>query len=107
VVIAEALASGVPVITTRETPWREIAERRCGWWIEVGDEPLAAALREAMALSDEARGQMGTRGRRLVEERYSSAGVAERMMRLYAWLLHQGPLPDFVDVDWRTASEGQ
>ena len=98
VAIAEALASGVPVITTRGTPWRAIEEKRCGWWIEGGAAPLAAALREAMALSDEARSQMGTRGRQLIEEEYSPARAAGQMLQLYAWLLRRGPRPDFVDV---------
>src|SRR5437899_984244 len=32
--IAEALAHGVPVITTKGTPWREMELRQCGWWID-------------------------------------------------------------------------
>jgi glycosyltransferase involved in cell wall biosynthesis len=99
VVVAEALASGVPAITTRETPWQAIEEKRCGWWIEVGDAPLAGALREAMALPDHARREMGTRGRRFVEEEYAPAGVAARMIELYGWLLRGGSRPQFVNVD--------
>jgi glycosyltransferase involved in cell wall biosynthesis len=97
-VVAEALASGVPVITTKETPWRAIDQHRCGWWIDVGDAPLAAALRMAIALSDEERSQMGARGRALIGQEYSAHSVAARMMGVYAWLLHKGPRPEWVVV---------
>ena len=54
-VVIEALAHGVSVITTKGTPWRELEERKCGWWIDIGVEPLACALKEAMALTDDER----------------------------------------------------
>ena len=60
-VIAEALSCGVPVVTTRATPWEELETHRCGWWIETGAEPLMKALRAAMALSDAERIEMGLR----------------------------------------------
>ncbi|MBM4165092.1 MAG: glycosyltransferase, partial [Lentisphaerae bacterium] len=70
-VVPEALASGVPVICTKGAPWGELVTARCGWWVEVGVEPLAEALREAMALGDEERREMGRQGRRLVQARYT------------------------------------
>src|SRR5258708_4177837 len=69
-VIAEALSCGVPVITTRATPWGELEEYRCGWWIELGVEPLGWALREATGLPREVLREMGERGRELVQKRY-------------------------------------
>jgi glycosyltransferase involved in cell wall biosynthesis len=91
--IAEALASGVPVITTRGTPWEDLAQCRCGWWEEVGVAPLSRALREAMNLTAKERGEMGRRGRELVEQKYSWRRVAAEMKSLYAWLLNQGDRP--------------
>ena len=32
IVVAEALASGTPAVTTMGTPWSELESRRCGWW---------------------------------------------------------------------------
>jgi glycosyltransferase involved in cell wall biosynthesis len=94
--IAEALASALPVITTRGTPWRELIERRCGWWEEVGVAPLARALREATSLSDDSRMEMGQRGRELVAEKYSWSRVAKEMKSVYGWLIGQGERPDCV-----------
>ena len=83
IVVAEALWAGVPVITTKGTPWRELGERKCGWWIETGAEPLAEALKKAMALSDVERAEMGERGRKLVEEKYTWDAVVKAMVEGY------------------------
>lgn len=56
---------------------------RCGWWIDIGVEPLAAALSEAFSISDAARGAMGMNGRRLVESKYTWPAVAEIMATEY------------------------
>jgi glycosyltransferase involved in cell wall biosynthesis len=87
IVVAEALAAGVPAITTKGTPWKELETHQCGWWVDIGAEPLAAALREAMGLSDDERREMGLRGRRLVEERYSWPRIAADMKSVYDWML--------------------
>lgn len=99
VVVAEALASSVPVITTRAAPWSSLAERGCGWWTETGVEPLADAIREAADLPDADRRAMGARGRRLVAERFAWPAIARRMLAVYAWLAGAGPAPDCVRRD--------
>ena len=129
-VVAEALAAGVPVIATKATPWAELqgnsasskvrefgssivpgseikelvdeSDRarkqqnfrtlelqnsrtsRCGWWVEVGVEPLADALGEAMSLTDEQRSLMGENGRRLVEAKYDWKTIAKQMEKVYS-----------------------
>jgi len=95
-VIAEALAAGVHVVTTKGTPWEELHTHRCGWWIDIGVEPLAAALREAVALSDEQRRNMGRRGRRLVEENYGWPKIGRDMKAVYGWVLGRDPMPECV-----------
>jgi glycosyltransferase involved in cell wall biosynthesis len=139
IVVAEALACGVPVITTKGAPWSELlgnsdnslvhncdsalvdsnvvdakvpngkgataelctkaltnsrtnelaTSGRCGWWVDVGVEPLAEALLEAMSLTDTERREMGQNGRRLVEAKYHWAGIAERMAGVYEALLKE------------------
>ena len=98
-VVAEALASAVPVITTRAAPWSSLAERGCGWWTEAGVEPLTAAIREAAGLPDDRRREMGARGRRLVAERFAWPAIARRMLEVYRWLAGAGPAPDCVRRD--------
>jgi glycosyltransferase involved in cell wall biosynthesis len=134
IVVAEALACGVPVIATKGAPWSELLGNsdhsslvhycvsslvadgqqtigsgqsavgsdsthalmnsrtnelvsRAGWWVDVGVEPLAEALREALSLTDEERRIMGENGRRLVEAKYRWKSVAERMAVVYSGCL--------------------
>lgn len=83
IVIAESLASGTPVITTKGAPWPELEEWNCGWWVERDVASFVRALDEFLKFSVEELEQMGRNGRRLVEARYSSRKVAEEMVRLY------------------------
>lgn len=86
IVVAEALASGTPVITTHGTPWNELNERQCGWWIPVGTEALVEAFKEFLLCDETKLKNMGHNGRVLVEEKYSSGNVAERFMWIYKGL---------------------
>jgi glycosyltransferase involved in cell wall biosynthesis len=95
IVVAEALGHGVPVITTRGAPWAELETHRCGWWIDIGEEPLVKAMHEAMAMSDEARREMGARGRELAQ-RYEWTGIAQQLHAAYRWLLGQQERPDCI-----------
>jgi len=140
IAVAEALACGVPVITTKGAPWSELLGNsdsskvlkcesakvgetegmqsavavnsqqsqdmcqndfrtlelsnfrtsRCGWWVDIGVEPLAAALREAMSLTDEERHLMGKNGRRLVEAKYRWEEVAKQMVAVYEKCVNAG-----------------
>ncbi len=94
--IAEALACGLPVITTKGAPWHGLQTYNAGWWIDIGAAPLAEALTEAMRLSDDERKQMGLNGRKLVEENYSIEIVAKQMIRLYEWILYNTKKPEFI-----------
>lgn len=98
VVAAEALSYGLPVITTRGAPWADLETFRCGWWIETGVNPLVAALREAIALSDHERREMGERGRAYVR-RYDWERIAEQTVALYRWVLGYGERPECVRID--------
>lgn len=96
VAAAEALACGVPVIATKGTPWKDLVDHRCGWWVDMGVEPLAGALREATSLSDEQRREMGQCGRHLVEEKYSWPQIGRDMLSVYQWVRGTGAKPECV-----------
>lgn len=82
-VVIEALAHGVPVICTKGAPWEDLETHKCGWWIDIGVEALVKALQEAMGLSEETRREMGARGRKLVEEKYTWDAVTRAMVEGY------------------------
>lgn len=87
ITIVEGLAAELPVIATKGTPWQELETYNCGWWIDIGVEPLVGALKEAMSLSDEERAAMGARGRKLAEENYTWEAVCGKMVEGYESVL--------------------
>lgn len=84
IVVAEALAYGVPVICTKGAPWQELVKNHCGWWVDIGVVPLAEALKEAMSLTDEERWALGENGRSLVEAKYRWDKAAQAMTAVYS-----------------------
>ena len=88
ITIAEGMAAGLPIICTKGAPWQDIEKYKCGWWINIGVEPLSKALIEAMSLTDNERREMGKRGRKLVEEKYTWDAVVKIMMEGYEEVLH-------------------
>ena len=87
ITIAEGLSAGLPVICTRGAPWTDVVVHKCGWWIDIGIEPLATALKSAMSLSDEERREMGLRGRLLIQKKYTWSSVVNTMVKGYESVL--------------------
>lgn len=83
IVVAEALASGTPVITTTGTPWDELNTKQCGWCIPCNKIDLKQTIISAISLTGEKLEQYGRNGRLLIEERYSADTVAQKMKLLY------------------------
>lgn len=98
-VVAEALAAGTPVISTKGAPWQGLETERCGWWVEHGPDAIAAALEEGLALSDAQRAAMGARGRAWMARDFGWDGIAAQMAEVYAWCLGRGQRPSCVVTD--------
>jgi glycosyltransferase involved in cell wall biosynthesis len=97
IVVAEALAAEVPVLTTTGTPWQELDTHDCGWWVDPEPEAIREAFATALRQSDATRTEMGRRGRELVESTYTWPAVGTRMRRAYEWLLGGGSsCPSFI-----------
>jgi glycosyltransferase involved in cell wall biosynthesis len=71
---------------------------RCGWWIDHGIEPLAAALSGAMALPREELSAMGSRGRAWVARDFGWEAIAGKMAGVYAWLAGNADRPEWVSL---------
>lgn len=96
IAVAEALAHGMPVITTTGTPWPEIAQRNAGWYIQPNVSMLTEALQTAMSQPLPALQEMGMNGRKWMEENYAWGRVASMMLETYEWLLHDDRKPEWV-----------
>jgi glycosyltransferase involved in cell wall biosynthesis len=95
-VVAESLAAGTPVITTKGTPWSDLVTYGCGWWINIGVEALTDTLNMMMATSSEELADMGRKGQMLIRHKYSWLRVATQMISLYRWLLGSGEKTDCI-----------
>lgn len=93
IVVAEALAARVPVITTTGAPWRSLQTSDSGWWVEPTVPALAAALRDAFAKSPAELRAMGERGRAMVEAGYAWPAIGRQMAAVYRWLAGRGDRP--------------
>lgn len=84
---AESLMLGVPVIATKGTPWSGLVEANAGWWIDEGPKPLAAALREALALPRDELRLKGINGRRWMEASFSWSATSGDLIDVYRGML--------------------
>ena len=83
--VAEALAHGLPVLTTRGAPWAEIETWGAGAWVDLGD--VARALGDLMGRPPGELREMGERGRKAVLERYAWPVVVQPLVAFYRGLL--------------------
>jgi len=97
-VVMEALAAGVPVITTKGAPWADLVTHRCGWWVEQGVDSLAIAMENALCMSMDDLRDMGCRGRHLTENYYARSALTERMIAAYQWMCSGKDRPDGIIV---------
>jgi glycosyltransferase involved in cell wall biosynthesis len=84
IVVAEAMAWGLPVITSKGTPWKEVADLGAGWWVAAEERELTDALENALAKAGEELRKMGRAGRGLVETCYSWDSAAATLCSAYA-----------------------
>lgn len=87
IVIAEALAMGVPVITSKGTPWEELETHQCGWWIDLTLDNIKNALINAMQKNPKDLNKMGNQGIQLISNNYDIKNVAMSLYNEYHTLI--------------------
>ena len=87
-VVAEALAQGVPVLTTTSTPWGRLDAVGAGRCVALTDMPRT--LGELMAVSRDRLREMGARGREWVLEEFDWGATARRLLDFYESLRSNG-----------------
>lgn len=83
-VVIEALAHRVPVVCTKEAPWKELETQKCGWWIDDNVDALEVALRDGLSRVE--RGEhveMGKRGLELVKSKYDWKVIGKTLSDAY------------------------
>lgn len=85
IAVAEALAHGVPVITTSGTPWALLDRMGCGRCITLGRDVMAAAIRDLGTADLPA---MGAKGRGWMQRDFSPQAMTEAFAALYCSMAH-------------------
>lgn len=96
VAIVEAMACGVPVLTTKASPWQELNRRQCGWCTDISQTAITVALEDALLQPPGSLEEKGKASRALIVADYTSEKTAERFAELYQWLIVGGSTPSFV-----------
>jgi glycosyltransferase involved in cell wall biosynthesis len=97
IVISEALSYGLPVITTKAAPWKDLETYDCGWWVVSSVVGLADALVKAMDSTPERLEEMGCRARKLIKEKYSWNSIGKSANEAYEWALDPNKkCPNFI-----------
>ena len=86
-VVTDAMAHGLPVITSKGTRWQEVEQYGCGWWVENTPEEIAKVIQALVVLSDDERKAMGKRGQALIQAKYTWPAVARQMIAFYESLV--------------------
>jgi glycosyltransferase involved in cell wall biosynthesis len=80
----EALASGLPVVASRRTPWAEVEEQGAGRWVENTPSAFGSAITELLTHDLES---LSDAARRLARK-YSLAAVANDFNAVYSELIN-------------------
>lgn len=87
IVVAEALAHAVPVLTTQATPWQDLDRYACGRCIDLPRSDLAVEI-EGLASCDLV--AMGARGRAWMRRDFTTTAMVNAFEALYRDLMGQG-----------------
>lgn len=87
ITIAEGLASGLPVICTKGTPWKDVEDNDCGCWIDQGVDALTQALSRVFSFSPSQLSALGANGRRLIKRKYTWTTAVKPLLIAYERLI--------------------
>ena len=98
-VIGEAMAAKIPVITTKGAPWEILNDTDSGWWVDLNNESIYNTLETAMKKNSDELKKMGERGYKIIKEDYTWEEAAKKMKQVYTWVLGRTKKPDFIFED--------
>ncbi len=81
--IGEALAHGLPVLTTTETPWQQINNYNAGVIYDVSKDNFSKVLESFLSKSDQEFYNMGINGQRLIKEKFDNDLIIKKYINLY------------------------
>lgn len=99
ITIAEALTAGLPVITTRATPWECLVHEGLGWIVDNDVSQLRDALAAAIRLEPSKLEDLRPKAQTYASQHFGWAAIAQRYAETYDWISNpSGAAPAFVDL---------
>lgn len=97
-VIAEAMCCGLPVITTKGTPWKCLEDQNAGYWINIDVGSIEESINRIALVSNQELLEMGQRGRKIITNNYSIESTSQKFNQLYSWVSNpiQSNIPSFI-----------
>ncbi len=92
-VVAEALICGVPVVTTKGTPWKDIESYDCGRWVAIDEGLIKEALVSLLNMTSTELEAMGKRGRDMICQYYTWDISAGKMFAVCQHILEGREIP--------------
>ena len=87
-VIAESLLAGTPVLTSDQTPWRNMEKEGLGWDLPLSDESAYSRTIDCFAIEDAAeRWEKRSLMREKVKNRLNSSDIISANKKLFSFLL--------------------
>lgn len=97
--VLEAWSYGLPVVITDFCNLPEAFDAEAGIRIKPDADSIFQGLETLGVMTDGDLDVMGSKGRKLVEQRFSWSMIAENMHKVYEWCLYGGDPPDCMEFD--------
>jgi glycosyltransferase involved in cell wall biosynthesis len=94
--VLEALACRLPALITAACHFPELAEAEAGIVVPPTAEGVTQGLRDLLERSPAQRARLGSRGRALVESRFTWEHQARRLAEVYRWIAGGGIHPEIL-----------
>lgn len=95
-VVVDALAYGLPVITTKSSSWQDLNEYQSGFWVDIDKNAIKVALQEMVKLSSEDLNRYSENAKKMVMQKYLWDEIAKKTISMYQWILNNDEKPDFI-----------
>lgn len=93
ITIAEAMAAGLPVVASKDTPWQCLESAQAGWWVDGDVRSLSAAFKIVTNSSSHELQIIGARGRDYAQQNFSWERIAGEFQAVYKWMAVGGERP--------------
>lgn len=95
-VVVDALAYGLPVITTKSSSWKDLNDFSCGYWVDIDKDAIKNALINMVNLNNDEYKKYSQNAKNLVIDKYLWDEISKKTILLYNWLIYKDNKPDFI-----------